>query len=108
MRRRGTRLGGAAAFRKDGPFEPDFLNGLHGGAILLLRPQQAFPAVRQAQPKFAVVFIAGIRGQLSALLDLILEEIAGFDHCAIPITKAPLAGASTNKKRNKLEFVPRF
>jgi hypothetical protein len=75
------RLSGAVAFRKDGPFEPDFLNRLHGGAVGLLRSQQAFPAMRQAQPKFAVVFIAGIRGQLSTLLDLILEKIAGFDHC---------------------------
>jgi hypothetical protein len=48
---------------------------------MFLGAQQAFPAIRQAQPKFAIVFVAGIRRQLSALLGLILEEIAGFEHC---------------------------
>ena len=74
-------LGGAAAFGEDGAFEPDFLNGLDRSAVMFLGAQQAFPAMRQAQPKFAVVFITGVDRQLSALLDLILEEIAGFDHC---------------------------
>jgi len=73
-------LGSAAAFRENGPFEPDFLNGLDRSAIVFLGAQQAFPAMRQAQPKFAVVFIAGIDRQLSALVHLILKEIAGFEH----------------------------
>jgi hypothetical protein len=87
-------LGSAPALREYRPFEPNFLNSLDRGAVVFLGAQQAFPAMRQAQPKFTVVFIAGIGGQLSALLDLVLEEIAGFDHCATT-TKAPLTGAWT-------------
>jgi hypothetical protein len=81
-------LGSAAPLRKYRTFEPDFLNGFHAGTVVLLGSQQTFPAMSQAQPKFAIVFIAGIRGQLSALLDLVLEEIACFKH-SITQTKRP-------------------
>ena len=102
---RNVALGGAATFREDRTFEPDFLDGFDAGTVLLLGAQEALPAMRQAQPKLAVIFVAGLRGQLPALLDLILEEIAGFDHC-ITTTKAPLAGAWTKQKRSKPVFVP--
>jgi hypothetical protein len=81
-------LSGAAAFRKDRAFESDFLNGFHAGTVVLLASQQTFPAMGQAQPKFPIVFIAGIGGQLSALLDLVLEEIGCFKH-SITQTKRP-------------------
>jgi hypothetical protein len=81
-------LSGAAAFREYWTFESDFLNGLYAGAVVLLASQQAFPAMGQAQPKFAIVFIAGIGGQLSTLLDLVLEEIGCFKH-SITQTKRP-------------------
>jgi hypothetical protein len=102
---RDAALGGAATFREYRTFEPDFLNGFDPGTVLLLSAQEALPAMRQAQPKLAVIFVAGLRGQLPALLGLILEEIAGFDHC-ITTTKAPLAGAWTKQKRGKPVFVP--
>jgi hypothetical protein len=103
---RNVALGGAATFREDRTFEPDFLDGFDAGTVLLLGAQEAVPAMRQAQPKLAVIFVAGLRGQLPALLNLILEEIAGFNH-RITTTKAPLTGAWTKQKRSKPAFVPR-
>ena len=35
----------------------------------------------QAQPKLPIVFVMRIRSEFSALLDLVLEEIGGFEHC---------------------------
>jgi hypothetical protein len=81
-------LGGAAAFGKYWTFESDFLNGFYAGAVVLLASQQAFPAMGQAQPKFPIAFITGIGSQLSALLDLVLEEIGCFKH-SITQTKRP-------------------
>ena len=37
--------------------------------------------MRQAQPKLSIVFVVRVRGEFSALLDLVLEEIGGFEHC---------------------------
>jgi hypothetical protein len=85
-------LSGAAAFGKYRTFESDFLNALYARAVVLLASQQAFPAMGQAQPKFPIVLIAGIGGQLSALLDLVLEEIGCFKH-SITQTKRPALGA---------------
>jgi len=34
----------------------------------------------QAQPKLSIVFVMRVRGEFSALLDLILEEIGCFEH----------------------------
>jgi hypothetical protein len=74
-------LGGAAAFRKYRALESDFLHGFDAGAVVLLGSQQPFPAMRQTEPKLTVVFIVRVRGQLSALLGLILEKIGCFEHC---------------------------
>jgi hypothetical protein len=35
----------------------------------------------QAQPKLSIAFVMRLRGELSALLDLVLEEIGCFEHC---------------------------
>jgi hypothetical protein len=61
--------------------------------------------MRQAQPKFAIVFIAGVRGQLPALLDLVLKEIGCFKH-SITQRKRPAHGAGTNRKRGGRLLVP--
>jgi hypothetical protein len=82
------------------------LNGLNAGAVVLLTSQQAFPAMGQAQPKFAIVFIAGIRSQLSALLDLVLEEIGCFKH-SITANKTPRSpGLPRIPQRSGSELVP--
>src|SRR5262249_50300277 len=60
----------------------------------------------QAQPKFAIVFIAGIRSQLSALLDLVLEEIGCFKH-SITANKTPRSpGLPRIPQRSGSELVP--
>ncbi|MFZ0239005.1 MAG: hypothetical protein WAL37_16885 [Xanthobacteraceae bacterium] len=46
-----------------------------------------------------------VGGEVSALLDLILEEIGCFEHW-ITTTKAPLTGASMDQKRGGRVFVP--
>ena len=46
-----------------------------------LGSQQSLPAMGQAQPKFSIVFVVRCRGEFSALLDLILEEVGCFEHC---------------------------
>lgn len=74
-------LGSAATLREYWTFESDFLNGLDAGTVLLLGSQQPLPAMCQAQPKLAIVFIVCVRGEFSALLNLILEEIGRFEHC---------------------------
>jgi hypothetical protein len=35
----------------------------------------------QALPKLSIVFVMRVRGEFSALLDLVLEEVGCFDHC---------------------------
>ena len=99
-------LGGAAPPGKYRTLESDFWDGFDGGAVVPLGSQQPPPAMCQAQPKLSIVFVMRVRREFSALLDLVLEEIGCFDH-AITTTKAPLTGASTDKKRNNSVFVPR-
>jgi hypothetical protein len=82
------------------------LDGFDAGAVVPLGSQQPLPAMRQAQPKLSIVFVMRVRGEFSALLDLVLEEIGCFDH-AITTTKAPLTGAPIDQKRNKSVFVPK-
>jgi len=82
------------------------LDGFDAGAVVPLGSQQPLPAMCQAQPKLSIVFVMRVRGEFSALLDLVLEEIGCFDH-AITTTKAPLTGASIDQKRNKSVFVPK-
>lgn len=103
---RGNALGGAAPLRKYRTLESDFWDGFDGGAVVPLGSQQPIPAMCQAQPKLSIVFVMRVRREFSALLDLVLEEIGCFDH-AITTTKAPLTGASIDKKRNNSVFVPR-
>jgi hypothetical protein len=82
------------------------LDGFDAGAVVPLGSQQPLPAMCQAQPKLSIVFVMRVRGEFSALLDLVLEEIGCFYH-AITTTKAPLTGASIDQKRNKSVFVPK-
>jgi hypothetical protein len=73
-------LGGAVPFGKNRTFESDFLNGLDACTIMALRSQQTFPAIGQAQPKLPIVLVCSLRSKASALLGLVLEEVAGFEH----------------------------
>jgi hypothetical protein len=92
----------AAASCKYRTLESGFLYRFDASAIVLLRPQQPFPTMRQAQPKLPIVFIVGVCGQLSALLSLILKEIRRLKH-AITATKTPRSpGHSQNAARGVL------
>jgi len=48
------------------------------------------------EPKFAVAFTGGARGEISALLDLLLKEIGCFQHCDNR-QKGPAWGPLKNK-----------
>jgi hypothetical protein len=48
--------------------------------VTMLALQHSFPAMGQAQPKFAVCFAGRRRCLGAALLDLFLKKIARFDH----------------------------
>jgi hypothetical protein len=95
----------AAPLRKYRSHGSHFLNLFEAGAIAPLVSQQPFPAMGQAQPKLSIVLVMRGRGELSALLDLILEKIGRFEHCHHH-DKSPAHGASTNGQRGRSEFVP--
>jgi hypothetical protein len=74
-------LGGAAPLGEYRTLKSDFLYGFDAVAVVPLGSQQPLPAMCQAQPKLSIVFVMRVRGEFSALLDLVLEEVGCFDHC---------------------------
>jgi hypothetical protein len=74
-------LSGTAPLGEYRTLESDFLYGFDAVAVVPLGSQQPLPAICQAQPKLSIAFVMRVRGELSALLDLVLEEVGCFDHC---------------------------
>jgi hypothetical protein len=74
-------LGGAPPLSEYRTLESDFLYGFDAVAVVPLGSQQPLPAMCQAQPKLSIVFVMRVRGEFSALLDLVVEKVGCFNHC---------------------------
>ena len=89
-------LSGAMPFCKckSSALKCDFFYSFRDGSVGVSL-QQSLPTLRHLHPKFPIVVVLRVRGEVSTFIDLRLEKICFVEHCHNQ--KAPLRGPSVTK-----------
>jgi hypothetical protein len=90
-------LSGAMPFCKckSSTLKCDFFYPFRGGSVGVSL-QQSLPTLRHLHPKFPIIVVLSVRGEVSTFIDLRLEKICFVEHCYNQ--KAPLRGPSVTKR----------